>query len=443
MKATTISSNAPPQVDMNERRLLFDTSWPLALIIMTAAYVLSWSLDLLRIELSTVLWTTFGLALGHQTLSRLLDFVDSRQGLMQLHAAINIAAIVGLAAIWSLLGGLAAPAFAMFFALPVIALGLVSSLALQFGITAFAVLCSWTVALRESAELRLQLEQLGFPPVWNAVPGLTTHEFAGYGVIASGSAQLQFMLVFTFAMVGVVTTSAVVVALITRLFDRLRFVSVSGRRAEKMAQSFMTQEDGLELIVDRKSFQVIAVSPRLAGELEEPPETLIGCHYTTVLPFSQDHPALRMIEAGVASELTQQVFPAPSGYKLVNIRIHPGTSDGFEFQRVTLEDLQQNDYAQIAVDGLEDLAGVVDGGGRILYLSQAVKKLLPVMHNEWRADLLPLPAGWWEIGARHRHTRKVSIGYRDFELQLSRNEIFADEGNLELTSFRLLPARGE
>lgn len=433
---------APPTVDLSERRVLFDASWPLALIVMTAAYVLAWSLELLTIDLPTVLWTTFGLALGHQTLSRLIDYVGHHGGVRLLHVAVNVLAIIGLAVIWSLLGGLAAPAFAMFFALPVIAIGLVVNLAVQFGLTLFAIACAWAVALRESADLRVQLEQNGVPPLWNALPGLTTHEFAGYGVVAGGLAQLQFMIVFSFAMIGVVTASAVVVALIGRLFERLRFLSASGQRAEKVAQSFLTQEDGLELIVDRKSFQVIAVSPRLAEELEEPPESLIGCHYATVLPFSWDHPALRLIEAGVASELPQQVFPSASGYKLVNFRIHPGTSEGYEFQRVTLEDLQENDYAQVAVDGLDDLAGVVDGGGRILYLSQAVKRLLPVVKNQWRADLLPLPAGWWEIGARRRHRRQVSIGHLKYELLLARREIFADEGDLELTVFRLNPLEG-
>lgn len=441
MKQSSTATQAPPQVDMTERRLLFDTSLPLALTLMTAAYLLSWWLGLLRIDLSAVLWTTFGLALGHQTLSRLLDYVGRYHGVGLLHAGINVIAIVGLAIIWSLLGGLAAPAFAMFFALPTIALGLVSSLAVQSGITLFAIFCAWIVALRESAELRLQVESIGIPPVWNLVPRLTTQEFSGYGVIAGGSAQLQFMLVFTFAMIGVVLMSAVVVALIRRLFDRLRFVSISGRRAETMAQSFMTREDGLELIIDRNSFQVIAISPRLAKEVEEQAENLIGCHFTTVLPFAHDHPAFRLIESGVASQLKRQVFPAAGGYRLVNIRVHQGTSEGFEFQRVTLEDLQQSDYAQVAMDSLRELTGVLDGGGHILYLSEAARELLHVSSDQWRADLLPMPAGWWEIGARERHTRNVRIGHLNFELQLSRSEIFADEGNLELTAFRMLPAR--
>jgi PAS domain-containing protein len=437
MNLREINGNAPPAVDLGERRLLFDASWPMVLIILTAAYLASWYLGLLTIDLPAVLWTTFGVAVAHQVLSRLLDYVDARNGVLLMHTTINVAAITGLAVIWSMLGGLAAPAFAIFFALPIIALGLVARLPVQFAVTVYAIVIAWLVAIRESADLRLQLDQLGFPPFWHSLPALTAHEFVGYGVTAGGAAQLQFMIVFSFAMLGVVTTSAIVIALVSRLFNRLRFVSASDQRAQSMAQSFLTQTDGLEMIIDRQSFQVIAVSPRLAEELEEAPEVLVGCHYTAVLPFPYDHPAIRLIDAGISSHLPHQVFPAASGYKLVNFRIHPGTSDGYEFQRVTLEDLQENDYAQITVDGLNDLSGVVDGGGRILYLSKAVKKLLPVSKNQWRADLLPLPAGWWQIGARKQHTRTVAIGRTDYRLELSRDSFYAEDGDMEVTVFRL------
>lgn len=439
MKTAKTTNHPPPLVDLAERRLLLDASWPMVLIILTAAYLASWSLGVLAIDLPAVLWTTFGIAVSHQVLSRLLDYVDVRNGVLFLHTAINVAAITGLAVIWAMLGGLAAPAFAIFFALPVIALGLVARLHVQYAVTVYAIAIAWLVAIRASADLRLQLDQHGFPPFWDSLPALTSHQFVGYGVTAGGSAQLQFMIVFSFAMLGVVTTSAIVIALVGRLFNRLRFVSASGHRAHSVAQSFLTQTDGLELIIDRESFQVIAVSPRLAEELEESPDILIGCHYTAVLPFPHDHPAIRLINAGISSNLPHQVFPAASGYKLVNFRIHPGTSDGYEFQRITMEDLQENDYAQITVDGLNDLSGVVDGGGRILYLSQAVKKLLPVSKNQWRADLLPLPAGWWQIGARKQHTRTVSIGRTDYRLNLSHESFYAEGDDMELTVFRLQP----
>ncbi|MEQ8207503.1 MAG: hypothetical protein RIA65_15125, partial [Woeseia sp.] len=119
--------------------------------------------------------------------------------------------------------------------------------------------------------------------------------------------------------------------------------------------------------------------------------------------------------------------------------VHPGVSDGYEFQRITMEDLQENDYARIAVDGLGDLTGVLDGGGRILYISEAVKTLLPVSRSQWRADLLPLPAGWWQIGARKQHTRNVTIGRNEYALRLSHETFFADGNDMELTVFRLRP----
>jgi len=409
------------------------------LIILAAAYLASWSIGILKVDLSTVLWTTFGVAAGHQILSRLLDHVDSHSGLVFLHTATNVVTITGLAFIWSQLGALASPGFAMFFALPVLALGLVARLGAQFAGTLYAILVAWIAALRESIDLRLQLDQLGFPPFWNALPGLTSHEFVGYGVTAGGSAQLQFMVVFSFAMLGVVATSAVVITLVGRLFERLRFVSDSSHRAESMARSFLTQTDGLEMIIDRASFQVIAVSPRLAEELEEPPEVIIGCHFSTILPFPHDHPAIRLIKSGLSAELPHQVFPAASGYKLVNFRVHPGVSDGYEFQRITMEDLQEKDYARIAVDGLGDLTGVLDGGGRILYISEAVKTLLPVSRSQWRADSLPLPAGWWQIGARKQHTRNVTIGRNEYALRLSHKTFFADGNDMELTVFRFRP----
>lgn len=434
-------------VDLAERRLLFDTSWPLLLLIMTAAYMLSWSMGLLAIDLSTVLWATFGLGLAHHLLSRLLDLVQAGSGLIVLHTILNFIAVSALGVVWSLLGGLAAPAFAIFLALPIIALGLVTRFVLQFALTVYAILVAWLVALQGSEALRLHFEQMGAPAVWSILPGTAERSFAGYGMVSGGSEQFQFMLVFSFAMFGVVTTSSIVVTLIGRLYQRLKFISASEDRAEHLAQSFLTQEDGLEFILDRDSFQIIAVSPRLADVLESPPETLVGCHYSVILPFEPGHPAQRLIEMGFPAELPNQVIPTVDTYKLVNFRLHPAISSGREYQRISLDELHENDYARITLNSLQDICGVVDGGGRILYLSAAARDVLPVIRDQWQADALPLPAGWWEIAPRTSHRRQIVIADSEYQINLRRLEFqlrhcrgarnpHSDE--MELTVFRLV-----
>jgi PAS domain-containing protein len=441
MKART-SSAAPVQaIDLSERRLLCDTSWPLALIIMTASYLLSWSMGLLSVDLSSILWTTFGLAFGYMLLSRALDFVKSSGRALLLHGVLNVIAIVGLGIIWSMLGGLAAPAFAIFFALPVIALGIIARPPVQYGISIFAILVAWFVALSASPELRLQLEHIGIAPVWNALPGLPVQDIGRYGIAASGSAQLQFMLVFSFAILGVATTSAVVIAMIRHLCNRLTLENLTGQRADRLAHSLLAREGSKEVVLDRASRRIIAASPGLAEDLGASAVTIVGSHVSAVFPHTDDDPATKAIEAGLAVDLPEQVLPATRGHRLVNFRLRPGAVREHEFQHIVLEDLHAADYARIAVDAFGDLCGVVNGRGIVQYMSPGLQEFFPGTGLEQRADRLPLAPGWWEIAPRLRHVRHVSIGRSDYELYLSRREYYSGHGAFELTAFRLIPEK--
>lgn len=428
-------------IDVSERRVLFDTSWPLLLFLLTAAYLLSWSLGVLTIDLEMVLWTTFGLAFAYLVLSRALDYLSSLRGVMALHAAVNIAAITGLAVIWSMIGSLEAPAFVLFFALPVVALGMVARLGVQYAVTGYSILAAWVVALRESYALRLKLESLGAPPVWDHLPGLSAREFTGYGVVSGGAEQLQFMIVFSIALLGVATTSAVVVVLIRRLFERLRFVSATGERASRISESFVTDTNDLELILDRNEQSIIAISPKLAAMLDQTPESVVGCHVTTVLPFHAGHAARRMIESGKSGELCNQGLTTPAGCRLLNMRTHQGSADGYEFQRITFNELNARDYALLAIDLLNELCGAIDANGTFLYVSEALSERTDARAGG-RADALPLPAGWWQIGARRDHRRALALDGNNFQLHLHREEYFGDHSLTEIVVFRFSPARG-
>ncbi|MDX1516215.1 MAG: hypothetical protein R3288_05215 [Woeseiaceae bacterium] len=442
MKLLTGNPTARQPVDIAERRVLFDTSWPLLLFLLAAAYVLSWSLGVLAIDLSAVLWTTFGLALAYQVLSRLLDFAPGLQRVIALHVMINVAAVTGLAFVWSQLGGLASPAFAFFFAIPIIALGLIARLAAQYTVTLYTILAAWFVAVRESADLRLQLEAIGVPPFWYRLSELGMSDSGTYGAVVTGSAQLQFMLVFSFAMIGVATTSAIVVVLIGRLFERLRFASASGERAEKITESFVDDANDLELILDRNEQTIIAISPRLAELLDEIPESVVGCHFTSILPFHAAHPARRLIESGESAALYNQGMSVGSDCRLVNVRTHAGTSGGYEFQRITFAEPTAKDYAQLAVDVLGDRYGAIDGqSGRVLYLSDVLATQTGVQVGE-RADWLSMPAGWWQIGARREHTRRVPLDGCEYDLRLRREEFYGDHSLAEVIVFRLHPVGG-
>lgn len=441
MMSILTKSIARSAVDISERRVLFDTSWPLLLFLLTAAYLLSWSLGVLAIDLATVLWTTFGLAFAYLVLSRALDYLSSLRGVMALHTTVNLAAVTSLAVIWSMVGGLDAPAFALFFALPIVALGMVARLGVQYAVTAYSILAAWAVALRESYPLRLKLESLGVPPLWDYLPGLSAREFAGYGVISGGGEQLQFMIVFSFALLGVATTSAVVVVLIGRLFERLRFASATGERASRISESFVSDTNDLELVLDRNEQSIIAISPKLAELLDETPESVIGCHVTSVLPFHAGHAARQLIESGASGELYNQGLTTPSGCRLLNMRTHAGSSEGFEFQRITFNELSAREYSQLAIDLLGELFGAIDSNGTFLYTSAALAKLTGAGSGN-RADALPLPAGWWQIGARREHRRTLSLDGSDYQLRLHREEFYGDHSLTEVIVFRFTPMRG-
>lgn len=431
-------STARQAIDTSERRVLFDTSWPLLLFLLTAAYMLSWSLGVLSLDLTTVLWTTFGLALGYQLFSRLLDYLPGLGSVTTLHTVANVAAVTGLAVIWAMLGGLASPAFALFFALPITALGIVARFSVQFGVTLYSIIAAWIVAIYGSAELRLQLESLGFPRVWEFLPGVNELGFAGYGVIAGGNAQLQFMIVFSLALFGVATTSAIVVILISRLFERLRFASATGERAEKISDSFVTDTNDLELILDRDELTVIAISPRLADVLNETPESVVGCHVSSVLPFHSGHPARRLIESGESGALKNQGLTTPTGCHLLNLRTHVGTSEGYEFQRITFNELTAREYAELSIDLLGELYGAIDGDGQLQYLSRSLQNIADVKVGD-RADQFSMPAGWWQIGARRQHTRTVPLNGNEYQLRLHREEFYGDHSLTEIIVFRLTP----
>lgn len=442
MKPGALQGDKGPALDMSERRLMLDTTWPLVLIIMTAACVSAWALGVLNVRLADVLWLTFGVALAHQLLSRMLEIAGTSTTALLLHTALNVAAVSGLGLLWSLMGGLAAPAFSIFFALPIVALGLVVRISIQYGVTLYAILVAWVVALVNSTDLQLKLEQLGVPAFWRLLPGDSSIDFIGYGVIAGGSAQLQFMVVFTFAMIGVAATSSIVVSLIDRLYQRLRFVSASGEFAGKMADIFINQAEGLEMIIDRNGAEIVTVSPAITGALRQPAAALIGSHYSAVLPFEAGHVVRRQIDAGQAATIPHQVFVTDEGPILVNIRVNPGEVDGFRFQRVTLEPLQEKDFTEIAQSAFSDICGAIDRDGRIVYLSKEAKNLLGCDGTNDRADAAPLPAGWWQIGGRERHERMVSIGKTEYRLKLSREEFFAVLSHVELVMFRLVALPG-
>ena len=418
------------------RRSLVDIAWPFALLLIAIIAIAFWEFGFdSDSSLTAILQTTFGIAIVYQLASLGLGSVRVETLARSGHMLLNAVAIAALGLLWWMFGGLNAPSIAFFFALPILALGLINQTWLYYSMTVWAVFVLWVVALLGSLPLRWQLESIGYGGLVQWVPIIDSMVAP---VSIDGGQQLRFMLVLTTFLIGVSITTKTCVDFYTQIYDRLYDLGEDVDRGAKLLGAYLQQHDGRVFFLDLGRRRVIAASHRLERELDFAPGDGAGQYFERCLPFVNKKEIVRTIEqmkSGDTAKLRYQLYQPDEIPILCHVRLAAIEVDDNVFVRVSIMEQVGNALGSLVADTMETAIGVLDAKGNVLFLSEAARALAPSVATSDHADLWPLPAGWWQIAPRSKHTRFLSFGKRKYQVEIVRREFFGDAAEFVVLQF--------
>lgn len=420
------------------RRSLVDITWPFALLLVAIVAIAfsEFGFDS-DSSLTAILQTAFGIAIVYQLASLGLGAVRVESLARSGHMLLNAVAVAALGMLWWMFGGLNAPSIAFFFALPIFALGLINQTWLYYGMTAWAVLVIWVVALLGSLPLRWQLETYGYAELLQWMPLIDSTMVP---VSVDGEEQLRFMLVLTTFLIGVSVTTKTCVEFYTQIYDRLYDLGEDIDRGSKLLGAYLEQHDGRVFFLDLGRRRVIAASARLERELGFARGDGAGQYFERCLPFIGKKAIVRKIEkmkSGETAKLRYQIYQPDETPVLAHVRLAAVEVDDNVFVRVSIMEQVGSTLGSLVADTMDFAVGVLDAKGNVLFRSEAARALAPSVAKNDHADLWQLPAGWWQIAPRSKHTRYLSFGKRKYEVKIVRREFFGDAAEFVVFQFHL------
>ena len=411
---TDTHTNADGLWDVASRKRALDIVWPLIYVTTLLAVFLPWYLRLAEIEFAPIAWLVFAATSGYVLLSWLLELVDRTRvttaGILTAH----FLGVLVLGVIWFKLGSLHAPGFLLFFALPVLAGGIVLTRwgrPLTICITLAVVL---TAAALQSPSLRWYGHQLGLPLDWLEVPAAW---------LGSGRTEAQSSVAPGVALVSLLLSAAALLAIDVcaghlavwprQLHARLRRMIGALRQTEELALELMRSSPLPEAVVFADSGQIMLVNDCFRttfglNGVEADPRGLFD-----VVRFRFPEPLQALVGGRDGS--------AECSYHAVDGHVHSAIAhvrhaehQGEKVARISLENRTTEHRLAAALDALDDVVIITDAADLIVHANPTARRIFPeAMPGTPAATALQrpdLPQAWWNAPPETIVPRQLSLG---------------------------------
>jgi PAS domain-containing protein len=420
---------------LRERLRLLDTAMIATFVAVCAAASVPWFLRVLPVEIGPAARVAVVYAALHLLLSRAAEALARVRLLQTAVMGLPLFALLVLAVVWHLLGGLFNPMLLLAFVLPVVACAVVLGRGPALGAAGVSVAVVSAVALAESPELRWYLFQLGFPagrslPVVlpsegasELLPGLTARP-AYVFVLVSAFAVLQ-------ASCALLASSLAAARL--RWADRRQAAEHGLGSPRDAFQAALHASRAPTVIVFSDTAQVLLASETFRQAMLRHGEALEGRDLFELVRFDRPDAVRDLLRTGGEQSFCR--YSVGQEARTAQLAADPFQHDGAELACLRFRDQTDLFYLSAAFDG-DDALLIFGPDRRVRYANRAAGELLGQLYHGMDADaaLRPLNgdgADTWE------GERRVEVKRQPF---VAEQQIVAlADGSEVLTVFRLRP----
>jgi len=415
--------------------------WLLACFAVLAAVGVPWYLRLLDIELAPVAWSLFAYGLIYVFTSAVADGFHSRRSLLTVIASLQATGVLFIGWIWHATGSLQNPMFAALFVLPVVAGSLVLVSWYTYGTAALSIATVLAVALIDVPELRWYVAQSG-PSARRAMALLPTlplsrSPFPGTSLPPSYMLALLLLLVILIVTVALLTESFT--TLLARLYGRVESSITALARAETLSSNVLQASPFPAALVYADTFRIARASASFFHHMMLRPDDLLSKNLFTVVGFTYPE-VIESLMTGSGGSVPLAAYRVGGELRVASVRVDPINHGGRRYAYVTLQDVSDSQYLQMALNAL-DTALLVIGAGEVRYFNRAAKGMFedlePGMNAGTPLRRGSLPDGWWELNARSRQERVVEFDGERYAASCVAARILGERDALTVVSLQL------
>lgn len=424
-----IRSQSPPFKDslasLRERKQLIDITWLLILFLTLVIVIPPWFLRLLELDLIPVAWLVFGYGVLYLGVAFLADALPGQRALASAIVALQLFGVAFLGVLWYLLGGLHNPVFLLVFALPVISASATLLRWQPYVVALWSIFIVLGVALLESQELRWYALHLGLPigPLLDPLPGFVPQRWIELPSQLSPPYIVFLLELFIFLMLAVAMTAESLASLLLRVYGRLRASSTALREAEDLAGRMLNATAQPAVLLSAATYRVVTASEtfvqRWCSSLRGPQNKSL----LELIDFS--HPqVIAEALAAQSGEVARAGYRLAEANRVARVRIHPIEYAGTRYLYVSLDDVSDHYYLQLALDSLDEAFIVIDPSQRLLCFNPSAQQLFAALQVGLEAqialDVDGLPAGWWRFGLRRKQKRVLRLGAQTYRVRCNK-----------------------
>jgi PAS domain-containing protein len=418
---------------------LLDDLWLITIFAVLFATALPWLLSGLSIDFIAAAGGLLVLGAIHVALAALATRTVGRWHTRAL-SVLHVLGVLAIAYVWQHVGGLQNPMFLMLFTLPVIGSIFLSRWHAYF-MAAVAVAAVALIAAIEAPELR-----------WYA-PGVDVIAGSLAKLLGAGSASrslpftgfyapsdyfVVLLQVFTVLMFACAVAADYLGTVYERLHTQVAAALIEAERGQHLWSAVLERLPLPALVVDAETSEVCFVSSMALDRFGLGVEALLGHSLLEVLDFS--YPELvHDLTSGTGGVARPCMLRLGGRLLATEVRVRHLAQKGRRLALVIVQDITENFCVQVALDGAEHAALVVDSHGRLLAWNKPATALFPGAEVDAPiARILPEIAPetrWWDPGLSGRRRMHVTVMQRVYQLTCSAVPLPGEDERLYVLAF--------
>jgi PAS domain-containing protein len=381
---------------LRERKRALDRLTIATLLVVFFAAGVCWFLRALALDLAPAARAALVYTLSYWAVSAATDGIGSRRGLHAAALGLQASAILFLAWIWHLLGGLQSPTLLLAFFLPTMAAGILlrpwdAAMSATLSIAAVGF-----VSMAESPELRWYLFQLGLPR-WlaSAMPGVTGRPTPFPGVDAQPAYVFVLLEVFAALELACAAFSSSLSRLVRRLEAR---PGSSTRQEHDLFRTALLAATTPTALVEEDDGEIVLASEGFVRRMLLQGRAPQGRRLFDVMRFREPGRVRQLLHApGGVLPLCPYAVGAED--RVARLEVHPVVHEGWRYACVRVEDLTELSYLHSVIGDLGDPVLVLASDGVLRYANRAAEELFGELYLGLEAATglarPGLPEEWW------------------------------------------------
>ena len=426
-----IAGPLPALLEYRRRKVTFDSTWTLGIVLAAVIVIASWYLRLIQIDVAPVIWTLGGLAAAQYGANALAERCVSIEALRWYAIASHVLGVGGMAVAWHLIGGLQQPTFPLLVLLP-----LLSGAAIfnfwqhQFATVALLLMLLSGVALSPDANSFIEqrygfdLGMLAVLPQWlprSSVVFADVNTTPAYNLMMMGTTALLA--------IALSASARAIVSVYSRDNERTQSLQAELNKAQQLNLEMITHAPTSEVLLASTTGRIVHASERFS-ETFGASNAVTGKFLLDCVTFAYPAVIKRLMATG-----GEEIQGANVAGREVVLRVRAGYIDLGSAQVVRLSLESCDDICwRGAVDALTEPVFAVNGRGNVIFLNRSAVTMFGAQAEGSEASSLfdadRNLARWWDIAPLQSARRIIDSGGRRYLAAIRRERIAESIGEL-------------